>query len=151
MSSYTDNIFICGVMLIFLIGCNHKIETDYIAIVEQQLYDTVHNARNSLDWEGTYRGILPCADCDGIETEIILTRQEIYTKRTRYLGKREMNTFENKGAFTWNEAGNSIKLEGFETSGSFFVAENALIHLDLEGEDFKGDFAGRNILKKVLD
>ena len=27
-----------------------------------------HNAKNSLDYIGMYKGILPCADCEGIET-----------------------------------------------------------------------------------
>jgi copper homeostasis protein (lipoprotein) len=27
-----------------------------------------HNAKNSLDYIGMYKGIVPCADCEGIET-----------------------------------------------------------------------------------
>ena len=30
--------------------------------------DSAHNAQNSLDWAGDYQGILPCADCEGINT-----------------------------------------------------------------------------------
>jgi hypothetical protein len=30
----------------------------------------MHNARISLDYFGSYKGVLPCADCEGIETII---------------------------------------------------------------------------------
>lgn len=40
------------------------------------------NSRNSLDWEGTYKGILPCADCEGIETMVILKDNDRYTLST---------------------------------------------------------------------
>ncbi len=29
-------------------------------------------AENALDWPGEYKGILPCKDCKGIETELEL-------------------------------------------------------------------------------
>ena len=31
----------------------------------------IHNAETSLDYEGTYKGVLPAADCPGIETTLI--------------------------------------------------------------------------------
>ena len=31
-----------------------------------------HNAKNSLDYIGLYQGVVPCADCDGIETLLSL-------------------------------------------------------------------------------
>ena len=36
--------------------------------------DRSHNSMNSLDWEGIYTGLLPCADCEGIQTVIKLNR-----------------------------------------------------------------------------
>ncbi len=35
---------------------------------------TGDNSQNSLDWPGTYTGTLPCADCEGIKTEIKAAR-----------------------------------------------------------------------------
>ena len=34
--------------------------------------DAAHNSRNALDWAGTYEGVLPCADCPGIQTRLSL-------------------------------------------------------------------------------
>ena len=29
------------------------------------------NSQNALDWAGTYKGILPCADCEGMKMQLI--------------------------------------------------------------------------------
>jgi len=39
---------------------------------------------NSLDWAGSYHGVLPCADCAGIETTLILDYDLTYRIITRY-------------------------------------------------------------------
>lgn len=30
--------------------------------------DPAHSSRNSLDWAGTYEGVLPCSGCRGVRT-----------------------------------------------------------------------------------
>jgi len=47
------------------------------------------NSLNSLDWPGIYRGVLPCADCEGIETEIKINADLTYVISSTYLGKNE--------------------------------------------------------------
>lgn len=47
----------------------------------------VHNARNALDWSGAYRGVLPCADCQGIETVVVLASDGTYETLWKYRGK----------------------------------------------------------------
>ena len=32
----------------------------------------VHTSRVALDWQGVYRGMLPCASCEGIKTQLEL-------------------------------------------------------------------------------
>ena len=51
-----------------------KLMTDTNAITTA--IDSTHNAQNSLDWNGTYKGVLPCADCAGIEKEITLYKDQ---------------------------------------------------------------------------
>ena len=50
---------------------------------------TGDNSYNALDWEGTYMGIVPCADCEGIEKTILLNKENTYTLTSKYLGKKE--------------------------------------------------------------
>ena len=47
----------------------------------------IDSAHNKLDWSGTYSGIMPCASCEGIETELHLGEDLTYTLITKYLGE----------------------------------------------------------------
>lgn len=109
-----------------------------------------HNSSNSLDIDGTYKGVLPCADCEGIETEIFLNKDMNYVKRTKYLGK-DSKVFEEKGNYTWNEAGNTIKLDGIKDGPDrYFVGENYLMQLDLKGNKITGNLGDKYVLTKLL-
>lgn len=108
------------------------------------------NSATSLDWEGFYTGVVPCADCPGIRTSIALNRDETYTLTMTYLGGEENNTFTEKGSFEWNAQGSSITLEGIENGASqYLVGENRLFQLDMEGNRITGNLADHYILEKV--
>lgn len=109
--------------------------------------DPAHNARNSLDWQGTYRGVLPCADCEGIETVVSLGGDSAYRIQSRYLGRSD-GVFSEEGRFSWNEAGNTVTLGGAEP-GQYFVAENRLIRLALDGSRITGALADNYVLDKI--
>lgn len=113
--------------------------------------DQAHNASNALDWAGTYQGTLPCADCSGIETTIALHSDKTYSLSTRYLGKND-EAKTTKGTFEWNEAGNTIRLSGNEREPlRYFVGENTLTQLDMEGNKISGSLAALYVLKKVAN
>ncbi len=44
----------------------------------------MHTSEISLDWAGTYSGVLPCASCEGIETELTLNQDGTYKLYTNY-------------------------------------------------------------------
>ena len=111
--------------------------------------DPEHNARLSLDWSGTYRGVLPCADCEGIETVVVLTRDGTYSTHARYLGKAEP-VFSEHGRFSWNEAGNSVTLTGREPA-RYFVGENHLLRLAPDGSRITGALAQHQVLTRLAD
>ena len=105
----------------------------------------------SLDWNGTYQGVLPCADCLGIQTSITLHQDKSYVMETEYLGKDEQ-TFTSQGDFSWNLAGNTIILSNIENAPSqYFVGENILIQLDMNGNKITGDLAEKYVLEKVRE
>jgi len=108
-----------------------------------------HTSTNSLDWEGTYQGVLPCADCEGIDTTIILDRQMSCRMQTRYLGKDD-TLFQRSGNFSWNDAGNTIVMTNTENAPAhYFVGENVLIQLDMNGNRIQGSLAEQYILTKT--
>ncbi|KPQ15064.1 MAG: NlpE family lipoprotein [Algoriphagus marincola HL-49] len=106
------------------------------------------NSMNALDWEGTYVGTLPCADCEGIETELTINYDGTYSYKTTYLGK-ETEAEEVTGTFQWDENGSVITLAGLDGApGKYKVGENRIWHLDMEGKQIEGDLADRYILTK---
>lgn len=107
------------------------------------------NSMNSLDWDGTYRGTLPCADCEGIETELTLNQDGTYSYKSNYLGKNDALEEEYTGKFTWDKEGRTIQLDGLKGSpGKYQVGENQIWHLDQDGNRISGDLADLYILKK---
>ncbi len=132
-----------GVLVLFLlvvslVGCSKKV------------YDS-HSAQTSLDYKGSYRGVLPCADCEGIETKITLSDESKYVLVTQYLGKDEKE-FKSEGTYTWNKEGNTIVL-GNEKNGTakYFVTENTLTALDAKGNKITGTLAEKYVLQKDKD
>jgi copper homeostasis protein (lipoprotein) len=110
-----------------------------------------HNSANSLDWDGSYAGVIPCADCEGIEISVMLNKDLSYVVKTKYLGK-EKEVFRQQGNFTWNEEGNAIHLQGIpQAPDRYLVGENQLIQLDKQGKKITGNLAARYVLHKVAD
>jgi len=106
-----------------------------------------HNAKNSLDYKGTYKGEIPAADAPGIIISITLS-DNTYVKTMKYVDRGD-KTFEEKGDYTWNAEGNTIKLMGAKDSpDQYFVGENTLTMLDMDGNKITGDMADLYILKK---
>lgn len=105
------------------------------------------NSRNSLDWAGVYRGVLPCADCSGIRTQIILNKDLTYEMALQYPGK-ESGVIKSNGTFQWNSAGHIITLTGSREPNQYLVGEGKLFKLDKNGNRIQGDLAEEYILKK---
>jgi len=123
-----------------------KADTDTITNGVDAIAIDMHNSQNALDWSGTYKGVTPCADCEGIETELILNKDLTFVLKTKYLGKEKEKVFEEKGNFTWNESGSFISLKGIPYQ--YKVGENTLTQLDLEGKAITGLLADKYMLKK---
>ncbi|MCO5286883.1 MAG: copper resistance protein NlpE [Chitinophagaceae bacterium] len=104
----------------------------------------MHNSQNSLDWQGTYEGTLPCADCEGIKTTLQLNEDNTYALTQEYIGR---NTFNETGTFAWDSSGSWITLSS--NNMKFKVGENVLFALDMEGKVITGELADHYQLKKI--
>ena len=74
--------FIILCLLSLNLSCNNQEKAQKENGVENK--NPADNSRNSVDWNGTYRGIVPCADCEGIKTEVVpvsYTHLTLPTKR----------------------------------------------------------------------
>ncbi|MPT48314.1 MAG: META domain-containing protein [Sphingobium sp.] len=105
------------------------------------------NSRNNVDWAGSYLGVLPCADCEGVETIVTLQVDGGYSASSRYLGKGGAPVHE-KGRFSWDDTGGIITLSGQERA-QYRVGENRLFRLAPGGTPITGALASRYVLKKV--
>jgi len=116
-------------------------------IVKSDSIPSGDTSKVSVDWEGTYEGVLPCADCEGIKTTILLNEDETYKFSSEYLGKNYKS--DESGKFTWSADGNDITIKFKDgESTSYVVGENQLVQLDQEGKQITGVLADKYVLKK---
>ncbi|HNP17822.1 MAG TPA: copper resistance protein NlpE N-terminal domain-containing protein [Fulvivirga sp.] len=143
-------------MSIKLIACSAILAIAFTSCHQTKKVSTIdavptadsHTAQNSLDWQGTYYGVLPCASCEGIETELTIADNANYVLIQQYLGE-ENSTFTTKGSFHWE--GNVIKLASSNEGDSpkiFKVEEGKIRQLDLEGNPVTGKMANLYVLTK---
>ncbi|WP_374663044.1 copper resistance protein NlpE [Acinetobacter sp.] len=82
-------------------------------------------AENALDWAGEYKGIFPCADCEGIEIELELKDNKTFELSEKYLGKGDGKKFESQGSFSFDAENPSIiTLDKAGDNRKFFIGEN---------------------------
>jgi len=140
------SVVICILLILLVVMQRTKLSK----IFKKTQHELVANGspRLSLDWAGVYKGILPCADCEGIKVQVILNSDETYKVSYIYMGKDDTpHTF--SGTFAWNEEGTVIRLprENFPTY--YKVGEGELIQLDIFGNRISGDLADMYILTKI--
>ena len=106
----------------------------------------IHNAETSLDYRGTYQGVLPAADCPGIETTLTLKPDGTYSLHEEYL-ERDAR-FDAEGAYTLH--GNLLTLEGSDTTW-YKVEENRLRRLTTDRKEVEGPLAEHYVLRKTAE
>ena len=105
------------------------------------------------NWVGTYSGIVPCADCPGIETRITLNTDNTYQISLKYQDKGE-EVFQNSGTLQWNADKSIITLGNLNKTqfpAMYKLGKESLVQLDLNGEVIAGNFAQNYVLTKVQE
>jgi len=108
-----------------------------------------HTSQHSLDWKGTYEGVLPCADCEGIQTQITIDVDKNYTRKVTYLKDGNKDTYEEQGLFAWNKQGTKIILKSTSENKYYQVGENYIRALDMNGNIITGALAEKYVLQKI--
>ena len=98
---------------------------------------------------GTYLGIVPCADCEGIETRVTLFADTSYQLVMTYLGKGPKDTagLNQQKSGKYMMVNDTMQFEGHEIK--FLKTDTALIQLDLAGKLITGKLADKYVLKKL--
>ena len=107
----------------------------------------MHDAESSLDYQGTYTGVFPAADCPGIDMRLTLKKDGTYSLHMKYLDRD--SEFDEKGAFTVKE--NLLTLTPSEGGQPQYykVEENRLRRLDADKQPVTGPLAENYVLEKT--
>lgn len=103
-------------------------------------------AKDTLDWQGVYKGNLPCDDCENIEVTLTLMPDD-YTLVQIYSDADNTETT-SQGAITWDDTGSIITLVNAPEPNQYVVGENMLTKLKFDGEKVDGEMATFTILTK---
>ncbi|QLB21245.1 hypothetical protein A6B43_06800 [Vespertiliibacter pulmonis] len=85
---------------------------------------------------GTFKGTLPCADCQKIDAELILNKDKTYEYNTVYFKNKKQHPFSEKGAYIWDKnKADVIHLQPGSTSEILLkVSDNYVEICDENGE-----------------
>ena len=107
----------------------------------------VHHAETVSECRGTYRGVLPAADCPGIETTLTLRSDGMYDLHMRYLERD--GRFDASGAYTVR--GDLLTLESSGDGTRYRIEPEALRQLDGNGQPIEGPLAEHYVLHKTSE
>lgn len=137
--------------LFFILGIVIFVSCENIGKKEvQNLKPDSHTSEIALDWQGQYWGRLPCADCDGIDTELTLNSDLTFVLIEKRAKNDTLLIDTLAGKFIWD--GSQIRLQNIPTNTrptSFKVEENQLRQLDMNGNKISGELERKYILTKL--
>ena len=101
----------------------------------------------------SYSGILPCDNCDGIETALTLKSDSTFSLHRLYIGRKSTgagsNEFSDTGRWMLHGA-DMIHLTGLKDQPSMYLrTDSSLIQLDKTGKKNTGKLADKYELKKL--
>lgn len=116
--------------------------------VQAESKDTVKEQVKAADFYGTYEGILPCADCEGIKTTLTINKDKTYSLKSDYIGEKD-GVFESSGVY---EMIDKTLIELITPSSGektyYKILENGMMLSDEAGTINQGALAEHYILKK---
>ena len=110
----------------------------------------MHNAENALDYQGTYKGVFPAADCPGIEIELTLHNDNTYTMNSSYMDRSE-EPIQQTGNYTVKANLLTLRAKvgiGLPAPEYYKVEENRLRRLNAKKQPITGELADQYVLTK---
>ena len=138
-----NNLLIIATVLLF-VACGGRGRQAASADGAAPLPD-MHTAETSLDYMGTYSGVLPAADCPGIEVRLTLGDDGRYTLDEQYIDRD--TRFHTAGRYTVRE--NLLTLDAADGATFYRIEENRLRMLTPERQPVTGELADRYVLTKT--
>ncbi|GAB1439815.1 envelope stress response activation lipoprotein NlpE [Providencia sp.] len=96
--------------------------------------NTAKNAQ-TVPVDNVYSGVIPCADCSGIEATLLVNQDGSYVEQLVYLGTKDGNSaFHDSGK--WSLEGNKLRTTNAKGENTYFskaADDQSVTLLDLEG------------------
>ena len=129
-----------------LVSCGNKQNTEN----QEATTDTVVVAEPApAPISGTFEGTLPCADCSGIKTELVISEDGKFKLTETYMAKKEKQ-FVSEGEIVRGEGGRFSLTDKDGTVRQYELADNTIAVLDAEGKKAEGELADKYILTKKM-
>lgn len=140
--------FLWTACLVAITGCDSP--QNHHSRIESGETKTEKQLEN-LNFYGTYEGILPAADCEGIRTALTLNNDNTYVLRSEYIGEKDA-IFESKGSYHFINGRLMELAQSSSNEKSYYkILDGSKVMLsDKEGTVNQGVLAEYYILKKEI-
>lgn len=116
--------------LFVLMGCHNR--------AEMQVLEPTHEEALK-PMQQSWRGVLPCADCEGIETSLFLEKDGTWVMNQHYQGAKAPSSFASYG--TWARTADKLVLTDTKGEKRYFRAKGeGLEMLDIQGNPIESPF-----------
>ncbi|MBR8461979.1 copper resistance protein NlpE N-terminal domain-containing protein [Campylobacter sp. faydin G-24] len=139
--------FILITIVLFLVGCGTSSQN---VMIPNGTCEVVQDNKCSVDFisvVGTYKAMLPCASCSGIDSTLILNADNTFENKMIYKGKDDFVSI-SKGTYKIDGDVITITDEYKEEISYKFDGKN-LKMLNKDSKDIHRDFANKFIFKKA--
>lgn len=138
------SILLFAVLAIALMSCTNAKQKN----AETTGAPDMHTSEMALDYHGVYEGTLPCADCEGIKTQLTINDDNTFVLKSEYLGK-EGGKFEGKGTYSIEDGEILVTQDQDGDQLYYKLQEGSLAQLDADKRLIEGELASYYILAKV--
>lgn len=122
MKTAIFSVMAAGALLV-LMGCHNRTEVQAL---------TFGHAETLKPMQQSWRGVLPCADCEGIETSLFLETDGTWVMNQHYQGAKAPSSFATYGS--WARTADKLVLTATDGEKHYFRAKGAALEmLDREG------------------
>lgn len=116
--------------LVILMGCHNRAEVQALEPAHEEALKPMQQS---------WRGILPCADCEGIETSLFLEKDGTWVMNQHYQGAKAPSSFASYGS--WARTADKLVLTDTQGEKHYFQAKGeGLEMLDREGNPIESQF-----------
>ena len=116
--------------LAILMGCHNRAEVQALEPAHEEALKPMQQS---------WRGILPCADCEGIETSLFLEKDGTWVMNQHYQGAKAPSSFASYGS--WARTADKLVLTDTQGEKHYFRAKGeGLEMLDREGNPIESQF-----------